>query len=417
MKRKLFTQLCNQWRSNTWIAIELLIVSVIICYIMNLLVGIVFLRMENGKAYDVTDCLVVSYSRVPKESPEYITREDEKSGRNDDLATIIARIKDNPEVEYVGTGSNAIPYNYNYYGRNLFDADGGDSITYNGNCRYMSPEMVEILKLRGIAGETPQQLVEILKRGEILVSDYMNDPDGSTARSMIGRRVRFDGDSTAYRVGGAIKAVTRNDYEPAFGGSIIMPTINEEKAGWYGDEIAVRVKPGMARGFKQKFQNDMERMYRTGNTYVYDINLIEDRRDMNQMEITNMVRNTIICIVFILASVFLGLLGTFWFRTQQRVSEIAIRKVAGATPLDIFRRLMSEGMLLLLLVTPLAIVIDFLVKYYELSIDFVPDAPWSIVVTSICATFALLATIILVGIYFPASKAMKIEPAIALKDE
>ena len=127
MKRKLFTQLCNQWRSNTWIAIELLIVSVIICYIMNLLVGIVFLRMENGKAYDVTDCLVVSYSRVPKESPEYITREDEKSGRNDDLATIIARIKDNPEVEYVGTGSNAIPYNYNYYGRNLFDADGRDS--------------------------------------------------------------------------------------------------------------------------------------------------------------------------------------------------------------------------------------------------------------------------------------------------
>ena len=35
---------------------------------------------------------------------------------------------------------------------------------------------------------------------------------------------------------------------------------------------------------------------------------------------------------FFLANAFLAILGTFWFRTQQRREELAVRLVAGATP-------------------------------------------------------------------------------------
>ena len=38
---------------------------------------------------------------------------------------------------------------------------------------------------------------------------------------------------------------------------------------------------------------------------------------------------------FLLLNIFLGLLGTFWFRTQQRRSEIALHKAHGATDLSL----------------------------------------------------------------------------------
>ena len=35
MKRKLLKQITNEWRSNLWLAIELLLISVVLWYIMD----------------------------------------------------------------------------------------------------------------------------------------------------------------------------------------------------------------------------------------------------------------------------------------------------------------------------------------------------------------------------------------------
>ena len=37
MNKKLFTQIRNEWRSNLWLALELLVVSVVMWYIIDLL--------------------------------------------------------------------------------------------------------------------------------------------------------------------------------------------------------------------------------------------------------------------------------------------------------------------------------------------------------------------------------------------
>ncbi len=92
-------------------------------------------------------------------------------------------------------------------------------------------------------------------------------------------------------------------------------------------------------------------------------------RELTQSEEVATIRNFIVVMVFLLLCIFLGLLGTFWFRTQQRVSEIAIRKVNGATGADIFRRLIGEGLLLLLIVTPVAVLLDYGVAHYLSEID------------------------------------------------
>ena len=120
-----------------------------------------------------------------------------------------------------------------------------------------------------------------------------------------------------------------------------------------------------------------------------------------------------------LISVFLGLLGTFWFRTQQRTSEIAMRKVNGATDASVFRRLIGEGLLMLAIATPPAVLIDWLLCHYELNARYGMNGFFSAsrFVITVGVTLLLMGLMVIAGIWFPAHKATGIEPARALADE
>ena len=117
---------------------------------------------------------------------------------------------------------------------------------------------------------------------------------------------------------------------------------------------------------------------------------------------------------FLLLTIFLGLLGTFWFRMQQRVSEIAIRKVCGATKVQIFMRIFGEGMILLGFAVIIASAIVWPFSHY--AIDQAGIEWYEILIFELVA-IGLVALGILLSVIYPARKAMNIEPAIAIKDE
>jgi putative ABC transport system permease protein len=52
---------------------------------------------------------------------------------------------------------------------------------------------------------------------------------------------------------------------------------------------------------------------------------------------TDKVNSQAIVVLFLLVNVFLGLIGTFWFRTRRRRSEIALRLAMGSTKNQVFR--------------------------------------------------------------------------------
>lgn len=114
----------------------------------------------------------------------------------------------------------------------------------------------------------------------------------------------------------------------------------------------------------------------------------------------------------------MGLLGTFWFRTQQRRSEIALHKAHGASDINVFIRLVSEGLLLLLLVTPIAFIIDYNLANMELnSWRNGTTLEWGRLLLCAAISFVLIGLMIAIGISIPARKAMKVQPAEALHDE
>ena len=190
---------------------------------------------------------------------------------------------------------------------------------------------------------------------------------------------------------------------------------------WWFDkdaELCVRVSPDEDHDFINRLLADAERLYRVGNIYIANVRSFKDIRYHFQKAQTDGLRNNLVGMAFLLINIFLGLLGTFWFRTQQRRGEIALHKVHGATNRAVFARLIYEGVLLLLLVTPIAAGLDILLAYFELNAwRNGTTLEWPRLALCAATTFAVIALMIVVGIWYPARKAMSVQPAEALHAE
>ena len=78
---------------------------------------------------------------------------------------------------------------------------------------------------------------------------------------------------------------------------------------------------------------------------------------------------------------------------------------------------MTEGIILWLCSLPFISAIMIMIYKYDLMASFVYIEVKKSMIMSTCITAAALLLMMLVGILFPAVRAMKTDPAIALKDE
>lgn len=406
MKRRLNEQMCHQWRGNTLLILELIISGSVTGIILCLFINLASLRMTD-MGYDLENIYVANIKFVSPDSEKYVPY-DSLHSYYTDLELLRQHMADNPMVENVGIGNNALPYNYNYLMGMLSLTDGDSVVTYQGNTRTMTPETVEAIRLTGTRGESPAQLAEMLRQGQLIISEAdrsIYDPVPDPYR-FIGREVILDNDSAAlYRIGAVIRGIRRSDYEYVYNGVIIKPAGKKDI-----EQMIIRVRPGMGRKFSESVRaEDLEQ----GNVYLSDITPIELLRDNMQIDFDTLQRDMTTIALFLLAIIFMGFLGTFWLRTHERVSEIAIRLVNGATKADIFRRLLSEGLILLAIAMIPIIIIDLMIVLYV-----VPEMElWEFFWIGMAATAALNSLIILAGIWIPARKAIKINPSQALRDQ
>ncbi|MDE6186582.1 MAG: ABC transporter permease, partial [Duncaniella sp.] len=109
MKRKLLKQIRNEWRTNVWLAIELLIVSVVMWYIIDNLYT-TFSIMNEPRGFDTEHCYLINSSELTDQSPDYIPDQTQEQ-RTADLLTFIDSLEKRPEIECVALGQNAYFYN------------------------------------------------------------------------------------------------------------------------------------------------------------------------------------------------------------------------------------------------------------------------------------------------------------------
>ena len=394
MFKKLFTQIKNEWRSNLWLALEMLIVSVVLWFVVDYFYVTIY-NYNLPRGFDTSNCYRIGVAQLTDKSPEYIP---DRSGDEirQDVETLLSRIRMRPEVEFVSLSSNSYPYN---------GSNSGTSIRYDtlyprnfAVYRNVTPDFVQVFRYEGARGETPAQLAEMLNRGEVLISDNLFMYDNVKGVDIVGEGLYLDGDTTrTYRIGAALNEVQYNDYG-GWGDDLTL-VVSRDVID-YGQEYCVRVKEGYTKDFIKNFMDDADRLYRVGNFYITDVKSFDQIRDNYQRSYTNQIRNFCVGMGFLLLNIFLGLLGTFWFRTQQRVSEIAIRMVNGATRSSIFGRLIGEGLLILTVVTVVAIGFDILISYLELNQWLNGNKYLSWGRTSLCVliSYVLMAIMISVGI-------------------
>lgn len=414
MQKKLFTQIRNEWRGNLWLALELLVVSVVLWYIIDMLYCSLATYNEP-RGFDTGHCYLIEMGVLTDKSPDYKTGTD----WHDDILTLAERLRHRPEVEAVSLSQNSYPYN----GSNSTDPVQYDTLRSPGWTirRLVTPDFVRVFRYRGAQGETPEQLAEMLRKGEFLASDNLYRRYGIRMTSLVGKDFHLFGDTTySFRLGAALQNVRYSDFQQARSSYSFVYNIEQLDRGFINpdNELCVRVKENMDKDFIARLKADSESQYRIGNIYIADIRSFTDIRRSYQQSMMNELRNYTVGMAFLMLNIFLGLLGTFWFRTQQRRGEIALHKAMGATDSAVFGRLMGEGLFLLLAVTVPAVVIDIMLAHFELnSWRNGTTLEWPRLAFCVAATFVLIAAMIGVGIGLPARRAMKVQPAEALHDE
>ena len=412
MTKKLLTQIKNEWLSNLWLALELLVVSVVMWYVVDYLYTRAATYLEP-RGFNIEHCYLIELGELTPKSPDY-TPDKSRDDTHADIAELVERLRRRPEVEAVSLSQNSYPYNgSNSSGEVRYDTLQSPGWTIR---RMVTPDFVRVFRYQGTRGETPEQLAEMLERGEFLASDNLYRKYDRKLTEFVGKRFQLFGDTTkTYQLGASLQNVRYHDYDQARSSYCFLA---KQSFYYVGLELCVRVREGQDNNFITKLKEDSESQFRIGNLFISEIRSFHDIRRNFQQAWTNDIRNYVMGMGFLLLNIFLGLLGTFWFRTQQRRSEIALHKAHGATDGAIFRRLLSEGLLLLAVVTPIALVIDWNLAHLELnSWRNGTTLEWDRLLLCAGISFVLMALMIAIGIGIPARKAMKVQPAEALHDE
>lgn len=412
MTKKLLTQIKNEWLSNLWLALELLVVSVVMWYVVDYLYTRAATYLEP-RGFNIEHCYLIELGELTPKSPDYMP-DKSRDDTHADIAELVERLRRRPEVEAVSLSQNSYPYNgSNSSGEVRYDTLQSPEWTIR---RMVTPDFVRVFRYQGTRGETPEQLAEMLERGEFLASDNLYRKYDHKLTEFVGKRFQLFGDTTkTYQLGAALQNVRYHDYDQARSSYCFLA---KQSFYYVGLELCVRVREGQDNNFITKLKEDSESQFRIGNLFISEIRSFHDIRRNFQQAWSNDIRNYVMGMGFLLLNIFLGLLGTFWFRTQQRRSEIALHKAHGATDGAIFRRLLSEGLLLLAVVTPIALVIDWNLAHMELnSWRNGTTLEWDRLLLCAGISFVLMALMIAIGIGIPARKAMKVQPAEALHDE
>ena len=228
-----------------------------------------------------------------------------------------------------------------------------------------------------------------------------------------------------YRVGDVVQQIKRNEYEiNTENGNVFFP-LNEHQPGM-ACNILLKLKPGTADKFYEEFQNN-KNLRSVRNVYLCDLTSLMEHKELIQKNNDVNVRVYFSVTLILLITIFLGLLGSFWFRVQQRVSEIAIRKVCGANRKQIFVRLITEGLILLFVSTIIVSAIiwpvadKFMDKFIRMSnrISFMGASliDNQVILIMEITSVIVIAIGIIISLWYPARKAMQIEPAEAIKSE
>ena len=380
--------------------------------------------MGAPMGFDTEHCYNIAVGKLGENSPLY-NPESTVDDDMEDLLRLTDRLRHCPGVEAVALSQNCFPYNE---GSNSIEL-GIDSVPVSARLLWADADFFRVFRYSFTEEDDFNKVEAAFRNDELVVSSNLTEGhpelDAGSAASLQGKEVLLlnYGQDVRRRIGAVGTPVRWSHFQTSaqWGGAFAALPLDVKRLRSFGDPryvtVSLRVSEDADKGFAEKLMDDADRLYQVGNLYLLDITPFVHLREICELEDMNEWKTQLCVLGFLLLNIFLGVIGTFWFRTQQRRKEIALRLAMGSPRRGIFSYLMYEGILLLTLAVIPATVIAFNIGYAEL-VD-VGRMPFDTgrFLSALVVTWMLMALMIVAGIWYPAYGAMRVHPAKALHDE
>lgn len=413
MIKAILTQIWNQRRSNGWLFAELLIVFILLWYSIDILYNYVYAEYQS-KGYDIERTYRIEIQHNPTQT--FYTNDADSLTEFwwKPVEEILRRIRNYPGIEAVALWMGTDAYSTNY----TFQSYTTDSVAVKGaNIRYVTGDYGNVFRIGMLRGGWEHWDAQTTPIPAIVSEDladslfHRQDVLGEEFYDYYAPQLR-------YRVAGVMTRQKSMDYS-TYTPYIITPMRADFYRGQYLPNISVRVRPENNKGFAERFIREMTPQLQVDPFYLFNVQSYEEQKVMRDAAegITPYIKTARMIIIFFIANVFLGLMGTFWFRTRHRRNEIGLRMAMGASRRSIRTQLILKGLHLLALAAVPAIVICANMLVADLILTDPTESGTARFVICILLTWLLMAVMTVAGIWFPAKQAMSVQPAEALHDE
>lgn len=407
MFTSILKQIWNKRRSNAWLFMELFIVFVLLWFVVDFQFTAMYVNREP-KGYDTHLVYHVSIAINPNLQGEY-----QGEAWKEAYMQMYTQVKEYSGVESACFYGGTVPYEEG----SMFQGYTVDSIhRYLGHIRMVSKEFFEVFRVEMLSGSLDNWDVAIYPRPAIASQDLADSL--FLMHPVIGQPF-FDyyAPDRKYTLGGITPRTKLTEYD-RYAPFIYVPIEDWmlSPESYAPPMMSVRINKNIEKGFTDRFTADMRNLA-IGPFYFSQIKSYDEAKEIFDTETNNYLRTSLALVLFFIFNITLGILGTFWFRTRKRRGEIGLRMALGASRSVIFKELLSEGILILLIAVIPAWLICFNIWYVDLNVNVWMDPSLWRFLVGVGAALLLMLLMIIVGIWYPAMQATKIEPATALHEE
>lgn len=424
MIRHLFKIIWNDRKTNAWLLVEFILIFTIMWFCTDFLYFMGKQKLQSP-GWEIEHTYQIQMGRKNAEALR-LTGGD-PDAKPDDYAitqTILERIARYPGVEYVSLSEAAAPFSW---GRrsSSHHINGVDSLNVQPLMKYVTASFFDVYRIGlekgSLSGwdEASPRIKGFISRG--LDGTILGVPLEEIDYFVFGDK-EYEVDVVGITEG--IKEHRYNIYTP----NLFMPM----SKNWVEPtrEISIRVDPKADKDFEARF---MREMWEQLNIEPYYLQLIEsttdrERSNMQNEGITSSLNSILAITLFLMVNIFLGIIGTFWFRTQSRRGEIGLRMALGASKRRVKALFLGETVLMLFVASLIATVICVNIGMTDivesLGLPALPTEERNNLGIGLGQdfinygiTFAALAIISLLAVWYPARQAANTLPANALRDE
>jgi ABC-type antimicrobial peptide transport system permease subunit len=430
MLEQIIRMIRNRWRSNRWIALELLLVCCLLWYLADYLF-VLACNCALPSYRDTSHTWQVNVARFAEGHPGFTPEAGEPGAIEADYHRLLDRIRSYPGVEAVAVSlGHSVPGTGSYWGttyRNkadtsltlgaqLFDIYPGED--YFGVFGYTAGKGKTPVSVTDFDWGDPQSVVLSRQAAEALF------PGGGATGKRLGSS--YDADVNLV-VAGVVDDIKRLDvFRPT---PVFYRRYALDAASIPGSVISVRSSASLVDArFLEAFREEMDNALRIGNFYLQSVVAYNDSMASldRSLGYGNERRIRISLMLFFIVNLLLCVGGTFWYRINVRKEEIGLRIAAGSSRRRIMGLFMAEGLCLLGLVALPAMLIEYqfvragLIETFgreNSTLTFLPDHTLFRFLLTNGITWLVLSVSILAAIWIPARRASRMHPAEALHYE